>query len=351
MPWFASRDAPQAPEAMSPGVEKALAFLCLAVLGRLLKPRFSAPQLAGVQRLVMEWTLPCTIFKALSAVSLDAELLRWPVLGVAFITVQLVAAALASRLFFRDDEKRTTALYQLATAAPGLSAFVFIKEFVGDAFAGPAALFDLPFKLYLVLVLPYLLQKGKGSISVRNLATDPLNASIVGGLLVAATQTPYASLGAIGRAASLLAGAQTPILFVLIGAKIKLSGATPLVCLALLALRHAATYLFFGIAQGLLASSEERMTLLLLAQAAVSVVGWGQIARAKEAGGSYDVDLAFDIVGYSMPLTMALQTAVCLDVLPAPNRVMPGVCLALGVVGWAFLRGRPSSGDALAKIS
>ena len=93
------------------------------------------------------------------------------------------------------------------------------------------------------------------------------------------------------------------------------------------------------------------MTLLLLAQAAVSVVGWGQIARAKEAGGSYDVDLAFDIVGYSMPLTMALQTAVCLDVLPAPTRVMPGVCLALGVVGWAFLRGRPSSGEALAKIS
>ena len=34
---------------VSAGVEKALSFLCLAVLGRLLKPRFSAPQLSGVQ--------------------------------------------------------------------------------------------------------------------------------------------------------------------------------------------------------------------------------------------------------------------------------------------------------------
>ena len=59
------------------------------------------------------------------------------------------------------------------------------------------------------------------------------------------------------------------------------------------------------------------MTLLLLAQAAVSVVGWGQIARARDAGGRYDVDLAFDVVGYSMPLTMALQTAACLGVLPS----------------------------------
>jgi len=108
------------------------------MIGRLLKPRFSQPQLAGVQRLIMDATLPCTIFKALCAVSLDYELLRWPLLGVAFVIIQLAAASLASKLFFADTIRRQTALYQLATAAPGLSAFVFIKEFVGDAYAGPA---------------------------------------------------------------------------------------------------------------------------------------------------------------------------------------------------------------------
>jgi hypothetical protein len=341
--WFGSSAAPPPPPAMSPGVEKALAFLILAMLGRLLKPRFSAPQLAGVQRLIMDATLPCTIFKALCAVSLDVELLRWPLLGVVFVCVQLAAASVASKLFFPDPMRRQTARYQLATAAPGLSAFVFIKEFVGDAYAGPAALFDLPYKLYLVLVLPFLL--GVPAPSATKLVADPLNLSILGGLLVAATKTPYASLGALGQAASLLASAQTPILFVLIGAKVKLSGATPLVCLALLCLRHAACYVYVAIVA--FGTDAERMTLLLLAQAAVSVVGWGQISRAKDAGERYDVDLAFDIVGYSMPLTMALQTAACLGVLPSLT-VMPLICLVVGGAGWALLR---RSNGALAKVA
>ncbi len=242
---------------MSPGVEKALAFLVLAAVGRLLKHRFSAPQLAGVQRLIMDATLPCTIFKALCAVSLDYELLRWPLLGVAFVCVQVAAAAIASKLFFPDAIRRQTALYQLATAAPGLSAFVFIKEFVGDVYAGPAALFDLPYKLYLVLILPFLL--GVPAPSPMKLVTDPLNVSILGGLVVSATQTPFSALGALGQAASLLAGAQTPILFVLIGAKVKLTGATPLVCLSLLSLRHAACYAYVAICS--FGTDDERMTL------------------------------------------------------------------------------------------
>ena len=207
-------------------------------------------------------------------------------------------------------------------------------------------MFDLPYKLYLVLVLPFLL--GVPAPSPLKLVTDPLNLSIIGGLLVAATRTPYTSLGALGRAASLLAGAQTPILFVLIGAKVKLSGATPLVCLSLLALRHAACYVYVAICS--FGTDAERMTLLLLAQAAVSVVGWGQIARAKDTGGNYDVDVAFDIVGYSMPLTMALQTAACLGVLPSLT-VMPLICVACGGVGWFLLRRRPGSGDSIAKMA
>ena len=155
----------------------------------------------------------------------------WSYCGGRSLALRLCSATggsiIASRLFFPDAIRRQTARYQLATAAPGLSAFVFVKEFVGEQTrVHRAALFDLPYKLYLVLVLPFLL--GVPAPSMSKLVTDPLNVSIIGGLLVAATQTPYASLGAIGQAASLLAGAQTPILFVLIGAKVKLTGATPL---------------------------------------------------------------------------------------------------------------------------
>ena len=79
----------------------------------------------------MDATLPCTIFKALCAVSLDVELLRWPLLGVVFVCVQLAAASVASKLFFPDAVRQKTARYQLATAAPGLSAFRVYKRICG----------------------------------------------------------------------------------------------------------------------------------------------------------------------------------------------------------------------------
>ena len=76
----------------------------------------------------------------------------------------------------------------------------------------------------------------------------------------------------------------------------------------------------------------------------------GKTLRAKDAGGQYEVDLTFDVVGYSMPLTMALQTAACLGALPSSS-VRVFVCLACGGVGWFLLRRRPGSGDSIAKMA
>ena len=79
-------------------------------------------------------------------------------------------------------------------------------------------------------------------------------------------------------------------------------------------------------------------------------------ARAPHAGGSYDCDFAFDIVGcprdyfarrlsrnpayqvgYSMPLTMALQTAACVaerdDALRYAATFAPLVCLLCHCLG------------------
>ena len=92
---------------MSPGVEKALAFPQFSNARPAPEAALSQPQLAGVQRLIMDATLPCTIFKALCAVSLDVELLRWPLLGVVFVCVQLAAASVASKRLFPDAVKKT----------------------------------------------------------------------------------------------------------------------------------------------------------------------------------------------------------------------------------------------------
>jgi len=67
---------------------------------------------------------------------------------------------------------------------------------------------------------------------------DPFNAAIVIGLLLAARQTPTSNLGFFGKAVAQLAGAQTPILFLIIGLKFKLTGAAPALCASLLLMRH-----------------------------------------------------------------------------------------------------------------
>ena len=311
----------------SEGVQKALSFLCLALVGNRLKGRFSAAQISGVQRLVLDACLPCVIFKALCSVALDASLLKWPLLGAAFVAAQLAGGAAIGAAAFPGDAlatPRRTAAAQLGTAAPGLSAVVFVREFVGDGAAGRAALFDLPMKLYMIVAMPALLRRrgaGRGRPSKKAAGTrglgDPLHCGIGLGLLMAVARVPLAALGPAARAVDALAAAQTPVLFVLIGLKLDLAGATPAVCVAVLLARHAAAYAGYAAVyhfSDLLASEADALTALFLVQSAVAVVGWSQMSRAADAGvAGYDLDFAFDVVGFSMPLAVALQTAACLS--------------------------------------
>ena len=60
------------------------------------------------------------------------------------------------------------------------------------------------------------------------------------------------------------------------------------------------------------------LTLVIMAQAAVSVVGWNQIAKVASPAGAgelakaYSTEFAFDIVGYSFPISIVLNSAACL---------------------------------------
>ncbi|KAH8067606.1 hypothetical protein JL721_7448 [Aureococcus anophagefferens] len=279
----------------SEGVQKALSFLCLAIFGRLIKGRFSKPMVAGVQKLILDGMLPCVIFKALCSIKLDASLLKWPLMGAVFVVAQLAASALCSSLVFPGDRlaaPRRSALAELGTSAPGLSAMVFVKEFLLRAAGGGGG-------------------GAAGGASALGLLKDPLNVSIVAGLACAVSGTAFADLAFVGKAMTALASAQTPVLFLLIGMKLKFEGATPAACVVLLA--------------------------------AVSVVGWSQMAKASEAGvAGYNLDFAFDIVGYSMPLTMLLQRLACLsDPAQATARaatVLPVAGAALFAVGFLAIK-------------
>lgn len=209
-------------------------------------------------------------------------------------------------------------------------------QFVGAESTGYAALVDLPSKAYMLLLMPLWLKfrgdaAGKGAPAgdagapkglkarvegVLKELSDPFNAAILLGLLLAATGTPVAALGPVGAAVKALSSAQTPVLFLLIGMKFKVSGGTPAFCLSLLLARHGIVALGTAAFLKLAAITDPgtRLAAVLSSQAATSIVGYGQIDRVAKANPKlgYDTGIAFDVVGISYPLTIMLNTAACI---------------------------------------
>merc|ERR1719379_2508820 len=108
-----------------------------------------------------------------------------------------------------------------------------------------------------------------------------------------------AKLGFAGLALETMAAAQTPVLFLLIGLKVSIDGATPSLCGVLLLLRHGLLMLIvktFLILAGI-TSMKIQLLIVLASQAANAMVGLAQISAAKDKGAKgYSTDFAFDII-------------------------------------------------------
>lgn len=132
---------------------------------------------------------------------------------------------------------------------------------------------------------------------------------------MAATGTRLERLGFVGSAVRMLASAQTPVLFLLVGMRFRVSGARPALVGALLLARHGLIALcvaaFFRVAG--VVDPGARLTAVLSSQAASSIIAFGQVdaASRRRPPLGYDASLAFEIVGLSFPLTIALNTLAC----------------------------------------
>ena len=311
----------------STGVQKILELGTIASLGASLRGTLDP---AAVTALLLKALVPCVILSSLSALTFGRDLGAVVAAGAALVTVQIAAGAAAARLVVRADAgdarrraMRRAAALQLGTCAPASSVFAFVREFASPAHVGLAALADMPNKAYVLLGLPKVAElrgdKGVaaaaavGKPSVRKIITDPFNAGILGGLLLAVLGTPTSSLGFFGAAVASLSAANTPVLFLLIGLKCEITGAAPALSLALLLARHGFVALgAAGFLRAFLAAAapETRLACVLSSQAAVSVVGYGALARTWRPGD--DLDLAFNLVALSFPLTALMNTATCL---------------------------------------
>merc|ERR1719387_1846464 len=171
---------------------------------------------------------------------------------------------------------------------------------------------------------------------IWNQLTDPFNASIIGGILCSIIFKGNAipKLGFAGLALETMAAAQTPVLFLLIGLKVSIDGATPSLCGVLLLLRHGLLMLIvktFLIVAGI-TSMKMQLLIVIASQAANAMVGLAQINAAKEGGvEGYSTDFAFDIICISYPMTILLNTVACVGGSAFIANMYPigGVLLAL----------------------
>ncbi|KAJ1621273.1 hypothetical protein T492DRAFT_1071774 [Pavlovales sp. CCMP2436] len=327
-------------------IQKVLELGTIAAFGTLTRNRLDSGALTA---LLLKAVVPAVILTSLAGLSLSRELSGFLGAGALLVLCQIAVGQLVARVILGGSARRAvtrrTVAVQLATMAPVLSSFAFISEFA-PARLGLAAIVDLPSKAFTLLFLPLFLgllgQRPKicdqaGSLNDQKFESpppgtgarlraqlgalctelsDPFNAAIVAGLLMAATGTKVADLGFVGGAMRTLASAQTPILFLLIGTKFSLSGARPTLVLSLLFARHGlialATAAFLRFAG--VTDAGARLAAVLSSQAASSIVGFGQLDRmaARRSDLGYDPALAFEIVGLSFPLTIVLNTVTCI---------------------------------------
>jgi predicted permease len=320
-------------------VQKTLELVVMTAFGVWARTKLTSKDAGVIQKFLLVTITPCVIFTSLCKIKVGLDSLGFVLGGVGIVLLQqLVAHTVAYTVFGFNTSKmnqktqdlRRTAATEMATMAPAASAFAFITEYVGAMYTGLAALMDLPMKVYILILMRYVLKaKGRGEsittsseesgnpgkMIVKQL-TDPFNASIIGGVLcsILFKGQAIANLGFAGSALETLAAAQTPVLFLLIGLKLSIDGATPSLCGVLLLLRHGLVMLFvktFFILSGI-ASLQTQLLIILSSQASNALIGLAQINAAKNRGvQGYSSDFAFDIICISYPMTILLNTVAC----------------------------------------
>jgi len=339
--------APLAAAYASAGTQKVLELAAIASFGAYLRGTLD-PKAMTV--LLLSVLVPSVTLVSLSSLTLGSGL--GGVLGSGFclLGAQVATGFLVSRALIKVEpgdarraKLRRTAGVEIGTMAPEASVFAFTREFCGAALVALNGFADLPTKLHHLLVLPYhmllrgdaagraaarkrraeamtcavdedawacWMRRAKNGLSFLN---DPFNLAVLGGLVLAALGRPTSTLGFAGKGVEALSATLTPILFLIIGLKFKISGAAPALCASLLLCRHGLLALGTSVFLGRClpnAAPAARLAAVLYSQSATSIIAYGQIAKTSDANleAGYEPDLAFQIVALSFPLAIVLNT-------------------------------------------
>jgi hypothetical protein len=317
------------PTMLSSSQEQVLMLFTIMGFGKLLQGRFPGKEANIVQKLLLQFIVPATLFKGLASQTVALSKLSFVAAGAGVVLARYVCSAIVSKAVFGGSSDpdaaalQRTGRFQVSTMASALSVLPFAGEFVGAEYVGLGGLVDLPMKLYMLIVMPVLL-KAQGEKSedssdsgggigktISKLLSDPISLSLILGLATSAATggRGLAALGFVGKAVNSLAGAQTACLFLLIGLKLKLDSDSPLKSLVLLlGVQGLLLVIASAICLTFPMSTAMQQFILLFAQGSPSVVGLGVISAAAASGvKGYNTDFGFDICALAFPISALLQ--------------------------------------------
>ncbi|NJB87461.1 hypothetical protein GGR26_003241 [Lewinella marina] len=343
---------------MNPALQKTLAFLLLILAGYLLQRKIvGKQQLVGVKVLILSIVLPATIFVALLKVEVTSAMLVLPVLALVLNFVLYgVCGALLPRLGFpRDTPGWRTMVLLLPSLAPGLSAFPFILEYLGEEPLALAALADVGNKVFVLIILYlvamnwYYARKDAAVEQAPNrldklrdlglaLVQEPVNIVILlAAVMLAAgwtlTDLPAFLEGTVARLAALM----TPLVLLFIGMAVRFERGEVALILRVLCFRSGLSFLLSAglvFAAGL--SGPLALLTVIFAQCAVSFWPYAHMSAVEVLRGEgshpvFDLDLGLNVLAFSLPFS----TVVILSVLSFGEWfAAPSVMVPAGLIMW-----------------
>lgn len=319
---------------MEVSLQKTLIFILFIGIGLILKFKFrNKDEVAGIKKIILNLALPATIFIALLGIDLKPGLFLLPFFAL-FLNALLFFIfpyLLPSCGFRRHTSEFRTAHLLIPSLAPGLSAFPFILEYLGDDALAKAAMADLGNKVFVLLILymvamnwhykvTHQVSISKGSRIkelLKSLIYEPVNLFIVIALVLLSMGLDTASLpGVISATLHRLSLLMTPLVLLFIGLAVSIKRNQFSKILSLLMLR-AGIVLFLSclfIWLGGINTGTNRLLILAFALSACSFWPYAHIAvvglkeSEKETGEekTFSGRMAVNILALSFPLSIIL---------------------------------------------
>ncbi|PIB34323.1 permease [Reichenbachiella sp. 5M10] len=319
---------------MNFALQKTIELILLISLGYFLQKKLQSKEsLSGIKVIILNVALPATIFVALLKIELDATLLIFPIIALAFNLLMFIATKYLSKSIIPsgNESRSRTLMMLLPSLAPGLSCFPFIMVYSGDDSLALAALADVGNKVFVLIMLYILAMRWYHSRSITTtkissssklkslfiaLVNEPINMVIIAALILLSFGMSINSLPSfIDSSVMRVSSIMTPLVLLFIGMSAKIKWKDLKHITNILFWRAGLTFILSSLVLLLFPSLSPALALLLLVfpQSSCSFWPFAHMSTVnslektdKQPRPTFDIDFAISVMACSLPFSTFL---------------------------------------------